>query len=27
VSDEALTPGQTVVIDSVDGATLKVRAA
>jgi membrane protein implicated in regulation of membrane protease activity len=26
VSDEALTPGQTVVIDSVDGATLKVRA-
>lgn len=27
VSDEALSPGQTVVIDSVDGATLKVRAA
>jgi membrane protein implicated in regulation of membrane protease activity len=27
VSDETLTPGQTVVIDSVDGATLKVRAA
>ena len=27
VSEEALTPGQTVVIDSVDGATLKVRAA
>lgn len=27
VSDEALTPGQTVVIDGVDGATLKVRAA
>jgi membrane protein implicated in regulation of membrane protease activity len=27
VSDEALTPGQTVVIDAVDGATLKVRAA
>jgi membrane protein implicated in regulation of membrane protease activity len=26
-SDEALQPGQTVVIDSVDGATLKVRAA
>ncbi len=27
VSDEALSPGQTVVIDSVDGATLKVKAA
>lgn len=27
VSDETLTPGQTVVIDSVDGATLKVRAS
>lgn len=27
VSDEALQPGQTVVIDSVDGATLKVKAA
>ncbi len=27
LSDEALQPGQTVVIDSVDGATLKVRAA
>lgn len=27
VSDEALTPGQTVVIDSVDGATLKVKSA
>jgi len=27
VSDEALAPGQTVVIDAVDGATLKVRAA
>lgn len=27
VSDEALLPGQTVVIDSVDGATLKVKAA
>jgi len=27
VSEEALTPGQTVVIDAVDGATLKVRAA
>lgn len=27
VSEDALTPGQTVVIDSVDGATLKVKAA
>ena len=27
ISDDALQPGQTVVIDSVDGATLKVRAA
>lgn len=27
VSDEALQPGQTVVIDAVDGATLKVKAA
>jgi membrane protein implicated in regulation of membrane protease activity len=27
VSDEALAPGQAVVIDSVDGATLKVKAA
>jgi membrane protein implicated in regulation of membrane protease activity len=27
VSDEALAPGQTVVIDAVDGTTLKVRAA
>jgi membrane protein implicated in regulation of membrane protease activity len=27
VSDEALTPGQTVIIDSVDGSTLKVKAA
>ncbi len=27
VSDETLAPGQTVVIDAVDGATLKVRAA
>jgi membrane protein implicated in regulation of membrane protease activity len=27
VSDEALDAGQAVVIDSVDGATLKVRAA
>jgi membrane protein implicated in regulation of membrane protease activity len=27
VSDEALTPGQVVVIDAVDGATLKVKSA
>jgi membrane protein implicated in regulation of membrane protease activity len=27
VSDEALAPGQTVVVDSVDGSTLKVKAA
>lgn len=27
VSDEALAPGQTVVIDAVDGATLKVKSA
>jgi inner membrane protein len=27
VSDEALQPGQAVVVDSVDGSTLKVRAA
>jgi membrane protein implicated in regulation of membrane protease activity len=27
VSDDTLTPGQTVVIDSVDGSTLKVKAA
>lgn len=27
VSEEALAPGQTVVIDSVDGATLKVKSA
>jgi len=27
ISDETLQPGQTVVIDAVDGATLKVRAA
>lgn len=27
VSDEALAPGQAVVIDAVDGATLKVKAA
>lgn len=27
VSDEALTPGEAVVIDSVDGATLKVKRA
>ncbi|ANP45028.1 NfeD family protein [Candidatus Viadribacter manganicus] len=27
VSEDALTPGQTVVIDAVDGATLKVKAA
>ncbi|MGQ0531551.1 MAG: NfeD family protein [Caulobacteraceae bacterium] len=27
VSDEALTPGQAVVVDSVDGSTLKVKAA
>lgn len=27
VSDEKLAPGQAVVIDAVDGATLKVRAA
>lgn len=27
VSDEALTAGQTVVIDGVDGSTLKVKAA
>lgn len=27
VSEDALTPGQMVVIDSVDGATLKVKAA
>jgi membrane protein implicated in regulation of membrane protease activity len=27
ISDEALQPGQIVVIDSVDGATLKVKAA
>lgn len=26
ISDEALQPGQTVVIDSVDGSTLKVKA-
>jgi membrane protein implicated in regulation of membrane protease activity len=27
VSDDALVPGETVVIDSVDGATLKVKRA
>jgi membrane protein implicated in regulation of membrane protease activity len=27
VSDEALTPGQTVIVASVDGSTLKVKAA
>ena len=27
VSDDTLTPGQTVVIDSVEGSTLKVKAA
>jgi membrane protein implicated in regulation of membrane protease activity len=27
ISDEALQPGQAVVIDSVDGSTLRVRAA
>jgi membrane protein implicated in regulation of membrane protease activity len=27
VSDEPLTPGEVVVIDSVDGATLKVKRA
>jgi hypothetical protein len=27
VSEEALAPGQSVVIDSVDGATLKVKSA
>lgn len=27
VSDEALTPGEAVVVDSVDGATLKVKRA
>jgi membrane protein implicated in regulation of membrane protease activity len=27
VSEDALTPGQTVVIDSVEGSTLKVKAA
>jgi membrane protein implicated in regulation of membrane protease activity len=27
VSDEALQPGQTVIVDSVDGSTLKVKAA
>jgi membrane protein implicated in regulation of membrane protease activity len=27
VSDESLTPGEAVVVDSVDGATLKVRRA
>jgi membrane protein implicated in regulation of membrane protease activity len=27
VSDDALTPGETVVIDAVDGATLKVKRA
>jgi membrane protein implicated in regulation of membrane protease activity len=27
VSDDTLTPGDTVVIDAVDGATLKVKRA